>query len=446
MKGQKIQLSDHFTYKKLLLFTAPSIAMMIFTSIYGVVDGFFVSNFAGKTPFAALNFIYPVLMVLGAIGSMLGTGGSALIAKTIGEGKKKEANELFSLLIYLTIGIGTVLAVIAYIMMPSIARWLGAGDLLDDCVVYARVCLLAMPAFMLQFEFQSLLATAEKPTIGLGVTVAAGITNIVLDAVLVTILPQEHKLAGAAMATALSQYVGGVLPIIYFARKNTSLLRLGRPRFDGRAILRTCSNGSSEFLSNISASVVSLLYNIQLKTYAGDDGIAAYGVMMYVSLVFVAVFIGYALGSAPIISYHYGAGNKSELQSIFRKSIKLILIASVAMLALSEGLSYPLSSIFVGYDTELLDMTHSGFLIFSFSFLFSGIPIFASSFFTALNNGPISAAISFMRTLIFQIGAVLLLPMIFGLTGIWLSIVVADIAAAITAVIFLIIKKKKYGY
>lgn len=446
MKGQKIQLSDHFTYKKLLLFTAPSIAMMIFTSIYGVVDGFFVSNFAGKTPFAALNFIYPVLMVLGAIGSMLGTGGSALIAKTIGEGKKKEANELFSLLIYLTIGIATLLAVIAYIMMPSIAKWLGAGDLLNDCVVYARICLLALPAFMLQFEFQSLLAAAEKPTIGLGVTVAAGVTNIVLDAVLVSILPYEHKLAGAAMATALSQYVGGVLPIIYFARKNTSLLRLGRPRFDSRAILLTCSNGSSEFLSNISTSVVSLLYNIQLKNYAGDDGIAAYGVMMYVSMVFVAVFIGYAIGSAPIISYHYGAGNKTELKGIFRKSIKLILIASVAMLALSEGLSYPLSSIFVGYDSDLLDMTHSGFLIFSFCFLFSGIPIFASSFFTALNNGPVSAAISFMRTLVFQIGAVLLLPLIFGLTGIWLSIVVADVAAAATAIVFLIIKKKKYGY
>lgn len=441
----RIQLSDHFTYKKLLRFTLPSIVMMIFTSVYGVVDGFFVSNYVGKTPFAAVNFIFPLLMVLGAIGSMFGSGGSALIAKTIGEGDLTKAKRLFSMFVYLSAAIGTVIAVVAFIFIRPIAAWLGAeGAMLDDCVTYGRILLLALPAQMLQFEFQSFFVTAEKPQLGLYVTLAAGLTNMVLDALLVAVFPLG--LPGAAAATAISQYVGGVVPIVYFARRNDSLLQLTNTQYDGAALLKAAGNGSSEFLSNVSMSVVSMLYNAQLMSYAGENGVAAYGTMMYVSFVFVAIFIGYSVGTAPVIGYHYGAGNTDELKSILKKSLTLVGIASVVMLIASEALAKPLSLMFVGYDKELLDMTLRGFIIFSFSFVFSGIPIFGSSFFTALNDGLVSALISFLRTVVFQVAAVLLLPLLWGLDGIWISIVVAEVAAAAIAVWCWAANKRKYQY
>ena len=441
----RIQLSDHFTYKKLLRFTLPSIVMMIFTSVYGVVDGFFVSNYVGKTPFAAVNFIFPLLMVLGAIGFMFGTGGSALIAKTIGEGNLTKAKRLFSLFVYTSAAIGTVIAIVAFIFIRPIAMWLGAaGTLLNDCVLYGRILLLALPAQMLQFEFQSFFVVAEKPQLGLYVTLAAGVTNMVLDALLVAVFPLG--LPGAAVATAISQVVGGVVPIVYFARRNDSLLQLTKTQYDGAAMLKAAGNGSSEFLSNVAMSVVSMLYNAQLMSYAGENGVAAYGTMMYVSFAFVAIFIGYSVGTAPVIGYHYGAGNTDELKSILKKSLVLVSIASVVMLIASEVLAKPLSLLFVGYDQELLDMTLRGFIIFSFSFIFSGIPIFGSSFFTALNNGLVSALISFLRTVVFQVAAVLLLPLIWGLDGIWFSIVVAEVAAAATAVICWIANKRKYRY
>ncbi len=441
----RIQLSDHFTYNKLLRFTLPSIVMMIFTSVYGVVDGFFVSNYVGKTPFAAVNFIFPLLMVLGAIGFMFGTGGSALIAKTIGEGDLAKAKRLFSLFVYVSAAIGTVIAIVAFIFIRPIAMWLGAtGTLLNDCVLYGRILLLVLPAQMLQFEFQSFFVVAEKPQLGLYVTLAAGVTNMVLDALLVAVFPLG--LPGAAAATAISQVVGGVVPILYFARRNDSLLQLTKTHYDGAAMLKAAGNGSSEFLSNVAMSVVSMLYNAQLMSYAGENGVAAYGTMMYVSFAFVAIFIGYSVGTAPVIGYHYGAGNTDELKSILKKSLVLVGVASVVMLVASEALAKPLSLLFVGYDQELLDMTLRGFIIFSFSFIFSGIPIFGSSFFTALNNGLVSALISFLRTVVFQVAAVLLLPLIWGLDGIWFSIVVAEVAAAATAVICWTANKRKYGY
>ncbi len=441
----RIQLSDHFTYKKLLRFTLPSIVMLIFTSVYGVVDGFFVSNFVGKTPFAAVNFIFPLLMVFGAIGSMFGAGGSALIAKTIGEGDLAKAKRLFSLFVYLSAGIGAAIAVIGFWCIRPIAAWLGAeGAMLNDCVLYGRVLLLALPAQMLQFEFQSFFVTAEKPELGLYVTVAAGVTNIVLDALLVAVF--SLGLSGAAAATAISQCVGGVVPLLYFARRNDSLLQLTKTRYDGTAVLKAAGNGSSEFLSTVSMSVVSMLYNAQLIQYAGENGVAAYGTMMYVSFVFVSIFIGYSVGTAPIIGYHYGAGNRDELHNILTKSLVLVGVASVGMLILSEALARPLSLLFVGYDQVLFEMTLKGFIIFSFSFVFSGLPIFGSSFFTALNNGAVSALISFLRTIVFQVAAVLLLPLIWGLDGIWISIVVAEVAAAAVAVVCLFANKRKYGY
>lgn len=441
----KIQLSDHFTYRKLFRFTLPSIAMMIFTSIYGVVDGFFVSNFVGKTPFAAVNFIMPFLMMLGAIGFMFGTGGSALIAKTMGEGKEEKARQLFSLFVYVSIFCGIILTVLGILFIRPIAAMLGAeGEMLENCVRYGRIILLTLTPYILQYEFQSFFVTAEKPQLGLGVTVASGCTNIILDALFVAVL--HWGLEGAAAATALSQAVGGLVPIFYFARPNSSQLRLVKTKYDGKALLKACTNGSSELMSNISMSLVSMLYNVQLMKYAGEDGVAAYGVLMYVNLIFLSVFIGYSVGTAPIISYHYGAGNHTELKGLLKKSLIIIGGASLVMLGLGEVCARPLSAIFVGYDPELLELTLRGFAIYAFSFLFAGIAIYGSSFFTALNNGLISAGISFLRTLVFQIAAVLLLPMIWGIDGIWVSIVVAEFMAAIVTAVFIAAKRAKYHY
>ena len=441
-----IQLSDHFDYKRLLRYTFPSIIMLVFTSIYGVVDGFFVSNFVGKTPFAAVNFIMPLLMILGCIGFMFGTGGSALIAKTLGEGKSQKASELFTLIVWVSALCALLLAVGGFVLLRPITALMGAqGQLLEDCVLYGRIILPALPFFILQYEFQCLFATAGKPKLGLGITVAAGVTNMALDALFVAVF--SWGLMGAAAATALSQFVGGVIPLLYFGRKNnSSLLRFIKFQFDGNALLKTCSNGASELMGNISMSIVSMLYNLQLMKYAGADGIAAYGVLMYVSMIFQAVFMGYAVGAAPVIGYHYGAQNHDELKNLLKRSLVLIGIFSVVMFAAGEALGKPLSLLFVGYDAGLLDMTIHAFAIFSFSFLLSGLTILGSSFFTALNDGLTSAMIAFLRTLVFQIAAVCILPIFWESDGIWFSIIVAEALAALVTVLFLLGKRKKYQY
>lgn len=440
-----IQLSDHFNYAKLLKFTFPSIVMLVFTSVYGVVDGFFVSNFVGKTPFTAVNFIMPFLMILGSLGFMFGTGGGALIAKTMGEGKIEKARQMFSLIVYTSAICGIVLALLGMLFIRPFATVLGAeGRLLEDSVTYGRIILLAIPAYILQYEFQCLFATAGKPTLGLYVTIAAGLTNMILDALFVAVF--SWGLEGAAAATAISQCVGGIVPLVYFACPNNSLLRLGRTEFDKKSLIKTCVNGSSELMSNISMSVVSMLYNVQLLKYAGEDGVAAYGILMYVSLVFQAVFIGYSVGTAPIVSYQYGAGNHRELKGLLKKSFVLVGVFAVIMFAAALALVRPLSFLFVGYDEELLELTVHAFSIFSFSFLFSGFAIFGSSFFTALNDGVTSAAISFLRTLLFQIAAVLIFPLLWGVDGIWISVVAAEVMAVIVTAFFLQIKRKKYHY
>lgn len=441
----KIQLSEHFTYRKLLKFVFPSIMMMIFTSIYGVVDGLFVSNFVGKTPFAAVNLIMPFLMILGALGFMIGTGGSAIVAKTLGEGKKERANQYFSMLVYVTIAAGIVLTVAGEIFIRPITVFLGAaGDMIDYCVLYGQIILIALPFFMLQNVFQSFLVTAEKPQLGLGMTVAAGLTNIVLDYLFIAVF--KWGIAGAAIATAASQMVGGVAPLIYFMCRNNSLLRLTKAAVDWSVLLKTCINGSSELMTNISMSVVNMLYNFQLMRFAGEDGVAAYGVIMYVNFIFVSIFIGYSIGSAPIVGYHYGAGNTFELKNMFKKSLILVGGFGIILTVLAEVMAFPLSKIFVGYDKELLEMTCRGFMLYSFSFLVNGFNIFGSAFFTALNNGLVSAAISFLRTLLFQIAAVLLLPLVLEIDGIWLSVVVAEIVALIVTVICFAVNNKKYHY
>lgn len=441
----KIYLSDKFTYGKLLRFTAPSIIMMIFTSIYGVVDGFFVSNYVGKTPFAAVNFIYPFLMILGTVGFMFGTGGSAIVAKTLGENNEEKANRLFSFFVYISVALGAVIAVLAFIFIRPIAAALHAeGELLENCVLYGRIFILGLPMYVLQMEFQSFFVTAGKPGLGFLSTVAGGLTNMIFDALFIVVF--KWGLAGAAAATVMGQCVGGIIPLVYFFRPNTSLLRLGKTNFDGAALLKATTNGSSELMSNISMSLVSMLYNVQLIKYAGEDGVSAYGVLMYVNLVFLAIFIGYSIGTAPVIGYHYGAKNPAEIGNILKKSFVIIGISSLAMLGFSEVMAGPLSRIFVGYDPALYEMTVHGFRIFSFQFLFAGVSIFASSFFTALSNGGVSAMISFLRTLVFQTAAILILPLIWKLDGIWISIVAAELVSFVVSLIYIAAKRKKYGY
>ena len=445
MKMTDIRLSDHFTCRRLLRFTLPSVLMMVFTSVYSIVDGFVVSNFVGKTPFAAVNFIMPFLIMLGALGFMFGTGGSALITITLGEGDKARAQRLFSLFVYVTAVCGVILAALGIALLRPIAAWLGAeGPLLEQCVLYGRIILIALPTYMLQYEFQSFFVAAEKPQLGLAFTVASGLTNIVLDMLLVGVW--RGGLAGAAAATAISQAVGGLGPLLYFARPNGSLMRLTSARLDMRALGKACVNGSSELMSNVSASIVGMLYNAQLMRFAGEDGVAAYGVLMYVNMIFMAAFIGYSVGAAPIVGYHYGAGNRQELKSLLRKSLGIVILCSLAMCALAEGTGGFLAALFVGYDPELLALTRRGFLIYSFSFLFAGIPIYGSSFFTALNNGGVSAFIAFLRTCLFQVAAVLILPVFWGIDGVWLSIVAAELLAMVVTVLCLGANRARYRY
>lgn len=441
----KIQLSEHFTYSKLLRFTFPSIIMMIFTSIYSVIDGLFVSNFAGKTALTAINIIYPFIMAVGALGFMMGTGGSALVGRLLGEGEKEKANKTFSLIVYTTAIAGILLSALAFLLVPTVSRLFGAsGQLLDYCILYGRICFLSMPCFMLQNVFQCFFITAEKPRLGLDVILSAGITNMVLDFLFVAVFGLGLK--GAAIATVCGEIIGGLVPILYFAGRNHSLLRLGRTSFDAGSILKTCTNGSSELMTELSSSVVTVLYNTQLMKIAGENGVAAYSTIMYVNFIFVAIFLGYSLGSAPIISFHYGAGNHDELKNMRKKSLRLIAVWGIGMTIISHIFALPFARFFVGYDSELLAMTIHGFRIYAFVYLLNGFNIFGSSFFTALNNGMVSATISFLRTLVFEVICILLLPVFFGIDGIWSAVLVAEALALCVTSFFLITNRSRYHY
>lgn len=439
-----IQLSEHFTYKKLIQFTIPTIIMMIFTSIYGVVDGLFVSNCVGADAFAGVNLIMPALMILGSIGFMIGTGGSALVSKTIGEGNEEKANRYFSMLLYVVTIIGFIFTVIGLIVMEPVAKLLGAeGNLVEICVTYGRTLIIALIPFMLQNCFQSFLIVAEKPRMGLIISIITGVLNMILDFLFIYVF--KMGVFGAAVATGISQLIGGIVPLIYFIKKSETL-KLVKTKFELKPILQACANGSSEMVTNISMSLVNMLYNLQLMKYAGSDGVVAYGIIMYVSFIFSGTYMGYSIGSAPIVGYHYGAENKEELKSLLKKSLKLLTVTSIVMTVIGELLAKPLAGIFVSYDANLLDMTTNAIRIFSISYLISGINIFASSFFTALNNGVVSAAISFLRTLIFQIAMIFILPLIWGLNGIWIAVIFAEVLALIVSITFLVVNRKKYQY
>ena len=441
----KIQLSDHFSYSKLIKFTLPTIAMMIFTSIYGVVDGVFVSNCVGSDAFAAVNLIMPIIMILGSVGFMIGTGGSAIVSKTLGEGKKEKANEYFSMLVYLCVVSGVILSVIGIIFTGPIAVLLGAkGSIAKDCVTYGRTVFFMLTGLFLQNAFQSFLVVAEKPKLGLFVTLLAGFTNMFLDFLFVYVL--RFGVFGAALATGISQIVGSIIPIIYFLSDKSDVLKLQKARFNKDIIIKTCINGSSEMVTNMSMSLVNMLYNMQLMKYIGTNGVVAYGIIMYVGFIFSGTYLGYAVGSAPVISYHYGSGNKKELKNLFRKSITLIIVASLVMTGLAEVLAKYLAGIFVSYDNNLLELTTEAIRIYAVSYLISGINIFASSFFTALNNGVVSAVISFMRMFVFQIVMILLLPVVLGISGIWTAVIAAEVLSVVISVMFLVKNRKKYSY
>ena len=441
----RIQLSDHFTYKRLLQFVISPVLMMICTSLYSIVDGFFVSNYVGKTPFAAVNLVMPVCMALGTIGTMIGTGGSAVVSQALGEGKKEQANQYFSMLVYCAVILSLLISAAGFIFARPISVLLGAeGELLNNCIIYSRILFIALTAFVLQNIFQSFFVTAEKPSLSLKISVAAGLTNMVLDFLFIVIF--KWGISGAAIVTGIGQLVGGFVPVIYFARKNDSLLRLVKTGFSGRILLKTFGNGSSEMVTNLSTSLVNILYNFQLMKLAGENGVAAYGIIMYVNFVFMAIFFGYAIGCAPVIGYHYGAGNRDELKNLFKKSVILMGGSGVVLMLLAEVLTVPLVTIFASYDAGLFAMTCHGFRLYSIAFAFMGINVFGSSFFTALGDGAVSAAISFLRTLVFQIAVVLTLPVFLGIDGIWLSIVFAELLALVVTIIFFAGKKNKYHY
>ena len=441
----KIQLSDHFSYSKLIKFTLPTIAMMIFTSIYGVVDGVFVSNCVGSDAFAAVNLIMPIIMILGSVGFMIGTGGSAIVSKTLGEGKKEKANEYFSMLVYLCVVSGVILSVIGIIFTGPIAVLLGAkGSIAKVCVTYGRTVFFMLTGLFLQNAFQSFLVVAEKPKLGLFVTLLAGFTNMFLDFLFVYVL--RFGVFGAALATGISQFVGSVIPIIYFAGGKNNVLKLTKCRFNKDIIIKTCINGSSEMVTNMSMSLVNILYNMQLMKYIGTNGVVAYGIIMYVGFIFVGTYMGYAVGSAPVISYHYGAGNKDELKNLFKRSLTIIIVSSVVMTLIAEIIAGYLAGIFVSYDNNLLELTTEAIRIYAVSYLISGVNIFASSFFTALNNGVVSAVISFMRMFVFQIVMILFLPVVLGISGIWTAVIAAEVLSVVISVMFLVKNRKKYSY
>ena len=440
-----LKMSGHFTYKRLLRFVISPILMIICTAVYGVVDGFFISNYVGKVPFAAVNLVMPVDLVPVAIGFMIGEGGNALISKKLGENKRGIANQYFSLLIYTTAVIGVVLSLAGYAFTPVIADILGANDQLKPyCVEYGRILFAAQFFYVLQNIFQSFFIAAGKPDLSLKVSLLSGGINVLLDVLFIVVL--QWGVAGAAWATALGQVAGGMAPLAYFARKNSSLLQITRTRLNLPVLFKTFTNGSSDMVSVLSASVITALYNYQLLSIAGEDGVAAYGAIMYITFIFMSIYLGYASGSAPLISFQYGAKNHEELHNLVRKSIVLMLGMGMVITMTAELAAEPLLGAFVGYDKELFSLTLHGYRIYVLAFLLMGLNIWGAALFTALNNGLVSAAISFLRTFGFEMAAVLLLPLWLGIDGIWISIFVAELCTCFFTVYFVMRKGEVYHY
>ena len=447
----KIKLSDHFTIKKLLKATFPTISMMVFISIYSVVDGVFIANFAGTSAFSGVNLIFPVIMVIGAVGFMLGTGGSALVSNLLGEGKKQRANQVFTMTLYFTIILGVILSTVVFVLIEPLTYWMVevggqqvTDEMIQSAIVYGRLLTVFQVAFMVQNYFQSLFVVAEKADKGFVVTAIAGCCNMLLDALFVGLF--KWGVVGAAIATGISYCVGAIIPLVYFAKSNNSLLQFAKTKLELKVLGKASLNGSSEFVSNVAMSIVSILFNMQLLKYIGEKGVAAYGVICYAGFIFAAIFFGYNIGSAPVVGYHNGAKNHAELKSLLKKSLLILSIFSIVLVALVEVFAKPISAIFSSGDTELLQITTNGFRLYGLSFGLCGFCIFSSGFFTALNDGVTSATISFIRTLLLQIVCILVLPSIWGISGIWLSVVVAEVISVVVCFVCFCINRKKYQY
>lgn len=442
----KIALSGHYGYMRLVRSSVPSILMMLVGSIYSVVDGLFVSNFVGTTAFAALNVIWPAIMIIGAIGLMIGTGGTALVSMTKGTGDPERADQLFSMLVRFTLLTAVVFMVPLFFLMEPLARMLGAdGEMVHQCVVYGRICALGLPAFMLQMTFQSFFMTAEKPQLGTIMSLVCALTNMALDALF--IVGFHWGLAGAAAASMIACCVGGFYPLWYFgSRFNTSSLKMVRAPFERKPILKACSNGLSEYVGNISFNILAICYNLQLLRMMGENGVAAYSVLLYYGYVFAAVFFGFNIAVAPVVGYNYGAENYGELRSLLRHSTVLLFILGALMTLASELLAGPAARLFVGYDPELTALTRHAIHLYMISFFLAGFNIFVSAWFTALNNGRVSALVSFLRSLVFELGFVFLLPAFIGPDGIWLAVDAADVCCLILSVTLLLAYRKRYGY
>lgn len=443
----KIELSGHYSYSRILKTCIPSVLMILTTSVYSIVDGLFVSNFAGTTSFAALNIIWPAIATVAAFGLMFGTGGSALVAMVIGQDDRDRANGIFTMLIRAMLILGAVCGTLLFIFMRPVSIWLGADEaMLPDCIRYGRILVCAMPAFMSQMAFNSFFMTAEKPQLGTLLTVICGITNIAFDALFIVVF--GWGLTGAAIATVLGMAVGGIYPLYYFSSKkrNTTKLKFVKADTDWHCIVRCCSNGLSEYVGNIALNIVSMCYNLQLMKLIGQDGVAVYGILMYIGYVYASVYIGYNIAVSPIVSFNYGAQNHDELKSLLRKSIVILLVAGTILTGLSEILSSPMAGIFVGYDPGLKALTARAIRIYMISFMICGLNMFVSAWFTALNNGIVSACAAFARTLVFEMGAIFILPLLLGLDGVWLAVDVADMLALVLAVILLSTFRKRYNY
>ena len=440
-----IQLSDHFDYKTLLKFTVPSVLMMVISSVYSIVDGLFVSNFAGSDGFAAVNLMMPIAMMISCIGFMAGAGGSALISKTLGEQKNDEARNQFSLIIYIILALSVVIGIAVFLFIPQIAAMMGAeGVIYTNCVIYGRILIAALPAFMLQILFQNFLVVAERPKMGMIIAISSGVTNIVLDALFVAGF--RWGVGGAAAATVLGQVIGGLVPLAYFMMKKNHLLWFTKTKFHVETIKRTCSNGFSAFINNASMSLVGIVFNLRLMALMGSDGVVAYGVVMYVTYIISGVFMGYSTGISPVFSYNLGAGNKDEIKELFKKSLVSISVAAVILVALVMIFARNLAAIFVSYDDNLMTLTTEAIRLYNISFLIAGFNIFAAAFFAALNNGAVSGVLSLSRTLVFQLGCLFILPALMGSKGIWLSVTAAEIFAVLAALYFVAKNKGKYQY
>lgn len=439
-------LGGHYGARRLFISSLPLIGMMVLISIYSIVDGLFVSNLVGTTAFAALNLIWPAIGLVGALGLMVGTGGAALVSKTLGEGDEPRANRYFSMFVEFILLLSVVLAVPLLVWMEPLAVAIGAeGEMVRQCAIYGRICAAGMPAFMMQMGIQPFFMVAGRPRMGTWISLVSGLLNIGLDALFIIVC--GWGLAGAAAGSMLACCFGGFYPLWYFSsRFNRSSLAFKATGFEFGPLAKACSNGLSEFVGNISFNIVSMCYNWQLMRFYGENGVAAYSVILYLGFIFVAVYSGYNMTVTPLVGFNFGAGNKRELRSLLRHSLTLMLVLGVLLAGTAELLAGPAARLFVGYDSELTALTVHATRLYAPSFLITGLTLFVSAWFTGLNNGPVSALASFSRTFVFELSCVFLLPVLLGVNGIWLSAPAAEILSLFLGAALLLRFRSRYGY